>query len=71
MIAYHVRFMISEDLASGPGLITQELLYSRVLLKYKKGQRKLLTKTSEGGWRVPPFASVNKGVIYFFNWLLQ
>ena len=25
---------------------------SRVLLKYKKGQRKLVTETSEGGWRV-------------------
>ena len=35
-------------------MITQELLYSRVLLKYKKGQRKLLTQTSEGGWRVHP-----------------
>jgi len=27
-------------------LITQELLYSRVLLKYKKGQRKLLTESA-------------------------
>ena len=35
-------------------MITQELLYSRVLLKYKKGQRKLLTQTSEGGWKVSP-----------------
>ena len=35
-----VGFMISEeDLASGPGLLTQELLYSRVLLKYEKGQK--------------------------------
>ena len=31
----------------------KELLYSRVLLKYNKGQRKLLTRTSEGGRRVP------------------
>ena len=57
LMAYSVRFMISyeEGLASGPGtgLITQELLCSRVLLKYKNGQRKLLTQTSEGGWRVP------------------
>ena len=37
-----------------PGLITQELLYCRVLFEYKKGQRKLLTKTSERGWRVHP-----------------
>ena len=44
-----VRFMISEeDLALGPGIRVddskaQELLCSRVLLKYKKGQGKLLT----------------------------
>ena len=39
-------YVISEeDLASGPrpGLITQELLCSRVLFKYEMGQRKLLT----------------------------
>ena len=35
----------------------------------KRGQRKLLTQTSEGGWRAPP--SLSKGAIYFFNWLLQ
>ena len=34
-------------------MITQELLCSRVLLKYKRRQRKLLTQTSEGGQRVP------------------
>ena len=38
----------------GPGLITQELFCSRILLKYEKGQIKLLTQTSEGGWKVPP-----------------
>ena len=42
-----VGFMISkeEDLASGcgPGLITQELLCSKVLLKSKTEQRKLQT----------------------------
>lgn len=46
-------FLISEeDLASDrdQGLITKELLCSKVLLRYeKKKQRKLLTKTSEGG----------------------
>ena len=48
-----VRFEISkEDLASGPGLITQELLCSS-FVKVKKGQRKLLTQTSEEGQRVP------------------
>ena len=44
----HVGFVISEELQDqGPGLITQKLLCSKVLLKYKKGQRKLLI--SEGG----------------------
>ena len=42
-----VGFMISEeeDLASGlwPGLIIQELLCSKVLLKYKREQRKFKT----------------------------
>ena len=38
----------------GPGLITQELLCSIVFLQEEEGQRKLLTQTSEGGWRVPP-----------------
>ena len=35
-------------------MIAQELLCSRLLLKYKKGKRELLTWTSEGGQRVPP-----------------
>ena len=35
-------------------MITQELLHSRVLLKYGEGQRKLVTLTSEVGQRVPP-----------------
>jgi len=40
----NVGFMISkEEEDQEPGLITQELLYGRVLLKYKKEQRKLLT----------------------------
>ena len=36
----------------GLGLITQEILCNTVLLKHKKGQRKLLTQTSEGGQRL-------------------
>ena len=40
--------------AQGTELIIQELLCSRILLKYKKGQRKLLTQTSEAGQRMPP-----------------
>ena len=51
-----VGFMISkeEDLALGlgPGLVTQELLCSKVLLKYNKEQRKLQTDIRRG-WRVP------------------
>ena len=60
-----------DDLALGPGLITQELLCSRVLSKYEKRQRKLLTPTSEEGQRVPPLVSLSKGAVYFLNWLLQ
>ena len=54
----------------GPGLITQELLCSRVLLK-----RKRTKKASEIGNRrgieSAPSLVMEKGVIYFFNWLLQ
>ena len=34
-------------------MIAQELLCSRLLLKYKKGKRELLTWTSEGGQSDP------------------
>ena len=67
----NVGFVISEeDLASmGPGI---RLDHSRAFvvqsfIKVKKGQRKLLTYTSERGQRVPPLASLSKGVIYFLN----
>ena len=48
--------IVEEDLTLGPGtrLNHSRDLYSRVLLKQEKGQRKLLTQTSEGGQRVPP-----------------
>ena len=62
--------MISkEDLASGQGtrLDHAEFLCGRSFLTVKKGQRKLLTQTSEGGWRVPHLLVLEKGVIYFFN----
>ena len=52
-----VRFVISkEDLASGPGTRfdhSKAFVY-QTLIKVKKGQRKLLTETSEGGQRVYP-----------------
>ena len=64
-------FMISKDLASGPetrlehrALVWQKFYYS------EKGQRKLLTQTSEGA-ESALLASVSKGAIYFLNQLLQ
>ena len=38
--------------ASGPGLISQRFCWQKFSYS-EKGQRKLLTQTSEGGWRVP------------------
>ena len=55
----------------GPGLIPQELLCSRVLLKYENRQRKLLTETSERGGRVICLASLSRGAVYVFSWLFQ
>ena len=68
-----VQFVISrQDLIwdQGPGLITQELVYSKVLLKYEKGQRKRLTLTSEEGRRVPHSLVLEKGVTYFLKLLI-
>ena len=48
-------------------MITQELLYSKVLSKYKKGQKKLLTQTSKRGWRMSPSLVLTKRVIYFLT----
>ena len=63
-----VRFMISkENLTSGPetrfahrALVWQKFYYS------EKGQRKLLTQTSEGA-ESALLSSVSKGAIYFLN----
>ena len=68
----NVGYVISgKDLALGPetSLDHSELLCGRSFIKVKKGQRKLLTQTSEGGRA--PLASVSKGAVSFFNWLLQ
>ena len=67
----HVGFVISEEELQdqGPGLITQKLLCSKVLLKYKKEQRKLLI--SEGGQGLSHLLVLEKEVTYFFNLLLQ
>ena len=64
VIAYgeHVGFVISEDLAWGPGtrLDHSRAFVYQSFIKVKKGQRTLLTQTSEGGRRVPPPASFSK-----------
>ena len=49
----------------GPCLITQELLCSRILLKYEKGQ-KVSDIDIRRGMESAPLASFSKGVIYFF-----
>ena len=46
-------------------MITQELLYSKVLLKYKKGTGKASDIDIRRGKETAPLASVSKGVIYF------
>ena len=63
-----VGFMIfEEDLAwdQGPGLITRELLYSRIFIKVQKGTEKLLTYTSGGGQRVPTLTNLIKALYTF------
>ena len=70
MIAYGERswILISEEeniklQDKRQGLITQSFCVARVLLEYSKGQRKLLTLTSEGDRECP---SLNQS----FSWLL-
>ena len=46
-------------------MITQELLCSRVLFKYEKGQRKLLTQTSE----VPPSIVLARELYTFYYYM--
>ena len=48
-------------------MITQELLCSRVSLKYEKGQEKASDIDIEVEQRMPPLASVSKGATYFFK----
>ena len=50
----------------GPCLITQELLCSRILLKYEKGQ-KVSDIDIRRGMESAPLASLSKGDIYFLN----
>ena len=62
----NVRFLISEleDLASGSGtrLDHLQLLCGRIFITVKKGQRKFLIHTSEGG-KECPLISLSKGAI--------
>ena len=59
-----------DDLALGPGLITQELLCSRVLLEQKKRKKPFDIDIRRGTEGVH-LASLSKEAIYFFNWLLH
>ena len=68
-----VGFVISEeDLALGPGtrLDHSRALVKQSFIKVKKGQRKLLTQTSEGG-QGALLTGLSEGAVYFFSWLLQ
>ena len=68
-----VGFVISEeDLALGPGtrLDHSRALVKQSFIKVKKGQRKLLTQTSEGG-QSALLTGLSEGAVYFFSWLLQ
>ena len=51
-------------------MISQELLGGRVLLKYEKGQGKLLTETSEGTG-CPASESKQGSCIYFFQLVIK
>ena len=60
--------MISEEgltLEPGTRLNRSRAFYGRVLLKYKNGQRKRLTQTSEGRRKVPHSLVFSKQIIYF------
>ena len=50
----------------GPRLDQSRTFVWQSFIKAKKGQRKLLTWTSEGSGECP-LTSVSKGVIYVFN----
>ena len=65
-----VRFLISENLPLGPGMILQDLLYSRTLLKLK-GTEKASDTDFRRQMESVPLASVSKRVMYFLNLLLQ
>ena len=69
MIAYNVKLMISkEGLSLGPGtrLDHSRAFVQQSFITVEKGQRKLLTQTSKGGWRMP-HSVVLAGELYTFS----
>ena len=64
VIVNGVRFLISDDLPFGAGLIPQELLCSRIFLKLK-GTEKVSDTESRRGMESAPIASTSKGVMDF------
>ena len=61
-----VGFVISEE-DQGPGLITQELLCSRVFLS-EKGTEKASDIDIRRGTENAPLTSLRNGAIHFLNW---
>ena len=62
-----------EDLTLGPGT---RLDHSRALvwqsfIKVKKGEERASDIDIRSGMESDHLASLSKGIIYFFNWLLQ
>ena len=68
-----VRFTISEEdlaLKSGTRVDYSELLCGRSFITVK-GTEKASDVDIRRGMESAPLANLSKGVIYFFNWLLQ
>ena len=69
-----VRFVISEeDLALGPGtrLVNSRVFVYQSFIKVKKGTEDASGIDIRRGMESAPLTNLSKGVIYFFNWLLQ
>lgn len=63
-----VGLVISKDFRTwDPGLMPQELLCSRVLLKYEKGERKLLDPDIRRGTQSAHLASLSKALYAFIR----
>ena len=69
-----VRFVISEeDLALGPGtrLVNSRVFVYQSFIKVKKATEEASGIDIRRGMESAPLSGLSKGVIYFFNWLLQ